>query len=162
MRALYPGSFDPLHLGHVDVIDQAAALFGSVIIVTMHNPAKPSGLFTLQERLIMIGESLAGRSGVAVESYPGLAIDAARTFGADVIVKGLRSAADFEVEQQMALTNHAVSGIRTVFVAASPGLGFISSRYIREIARYGRDVSALVPGPVAERLAHIAARKVDQ
>ncbi len=160
--ALYPGSFDPIHLGHLDVIEQAAALFGGVVVVTMHNPGKSSGLFALEERQAMIRESLAGRGGVTVEAYPGLAIDAARKFGADVIVKGLRSAADFEVEQQMALTNHAVSGVRTVFVAASPGLGFISSRYIREIARYGRDVSALVPGPVAERLAHIAARKVEQ
>ena len=107
----------------------------------------------------MIAESLAGWEGVRVESHPGLAIDAAAQFGADVIVKGLRSATDFDLEQQMALTNHAVSGVRTVFVPATPSLSFISSRYIREIALYGRDLSELVPGPVAARLAQFTARR---
>jgi len=159
-RALYPGSFDPIHLGHVDVITQAIELFGAVVVVTMHNPGKPSGMFDLAERQAMITESVAHLPAVSVESFAGLAVDAAEEFGADLIVKGLRTAADFDVEQQMALTNHAVSGVRTVFVAARPDLGFISSRYIREIARYGRDLSALVPGPVAARLAHV--KKVDQ
>jgi pantetheine-phosphate adenylyltransferase len=160
--ALYPGSFDPIHLGHLDVIDQALELFGSVVVATMHNPGKASGMFTLAERQAMIVESLADRAGVTVEAFAGLAVDAAAAFGAGVIVKGLRSAADFDVEAQMALTNHAVAGVRTVFVAAAPALGFVSSRYIREIAMYGRDLSALVPGPVAARLASIAAKKVDQ
>jgi len=157
--ALYPGSFDPIHLGHLDVIEQALDIFGSVVVVTMHNPGKPSGAFALQERQTMIAESLAGWSNVRVESFPGLAIDAAREFGADVIVKGLRSASDFDVEQQMALTNHRVGGVRTVFVPASPELSFISSRYIREIALYGHDLSELVPGPVASRLSQLAARR---
>lgn len=157
--ALYPGSFDPIHLGHLDVIEQALDLFGSVVVVTMHNPGKPSGAFALQERQEMIAESLAGWSSVRVESFPGLAIDAAREFGADVIVKGLRSASDFDVEQQMALTNHRVGGVRTVFVPASPELSFISSRYIREIALYGHDLSELVPGPVASRLSQLGARR---
>lgn len=157
--ALYPGSFDPIHLGHLDVIEQALDLFGSVVVVTMHNPGKPSGAFGLQERQAMIAESLAGWSNVRVESFPGLAIDAASEFGADVIVKGLRSASDFDVEQQMALTNHRVGGVRTVFVPASPELSFISSRYIREIALYGHDLSELVPGPVASRLSQLVARR---
>jgi len=156
--AIYPGSFDPIHLGHLDVIDQALELFGTVVVVTMYNPEKSSGLFPLEERQAMIVESVAGHGDVRVESYAGLAVDAAQQFGGDVIIKGLRSAADFEVEQQMALTNHAVSGVRTVFVAASPGLAFVSSRYIREIAGYGRDLSSLVPGPVAARLGRIPAR----
>ena len=157
--ALYPGSFDPIHLGHLDIIEQAVDLFGSVVVVTMHNPAKPSGSFSLEERQAMIAESIFGWPNVRVESHPGLAVDAAEAFGADVIVKGLRSAADFDVEQQMALTNYAVAGVRTVFVPASPGLSFISSRYIREIALYGRDLSELVPGPVAARLAQFSARR---
>lgn len=157
--ALYPGSFDPIHLGHLDVIEQALGIFGSVVVVTMHNPGKPSGAFALQERQAMISESLAGWAGVRVESFPGLAIDAAREFGADVIVKGLRSATDFDVEQQMALTNYRVGGVRTVFVPASPELSFVSSRYIREIALYGHDLSELVPGPVASRLSLLAARR---
>ena len=159
--AMYPGSFDPIHFGHLDVIEQAVELFGRVVIVTMLNPAKPSGAFGLVERQAMITESLAAWSSpaarhVTVETHPGLAIDAAVAFGAGVIVKGLRSAADFDVEQQMALTNHAVGGVRTVFVPAAPQLSFISSRYIREIARHGRDLSGLVPAPVASRLAALA------
>lgn len=159
--ALYPGSFDPIHLGHLDVIEQALELFGSVVVVTMHNPAKPSGAFTLAERQAMIAESLAGWDNVSVESFPGLAIDAAAKFNADVIVKGLRSATDFDVEQQMALTNHRVGGVRTVFVPASPALSFISSRYVREIALYGHDLSDLVPGPVASRLAQLSAGRAN-
>lgn len=159
--ALYPGSFDPIHLGHIDVIEQALELFGTVVVVTMHNPAKPSGAFTLDERQAMIAESLAGCPGVSVESFPGLAIDAAVRFGAEVIVKGLRSATDFDVEQQMALTNHRVGGVRTVFVPASPELSYISSRYIREIAQYGHDLSQLVPVPVASRLSQLSARRAN-
>ena len=159
--ALYPGSFDPIHLGHLDVIEQALELFGSVVVVTMHNPAKASGAFSLAERQAMIAESLEGWNGVRVESHPGLAIDAAAQFGADVMVKGLRSATDFDVEQQMALTNHRVGGVRTVFVPASPELSFISSRYIREIALYGHDLSSLVPGPVASRLSTLSARRAN-
>ena len=160
--ALYPGSFDPIPLGHLDVIEQPVTPFGSVVVVTMHNPAKTSGAFALAERQAMITESLAAWSSpaaahVRVESHPGLAIDAAVAFGAGVIVKGLRSASDFDVEQQMALTNQRVGGIPTVFVPADPARSFISSRYIREIAAHGRDVSGLVPAPVASRLAGLAA-----
>jgi pantetheine-phosphate adenylyltransferase len=159
--ALYPGSFDPIHFGHLDVIEQGVELFGSVVVVTMHNPAKPSGAFSLAERQAMISESLAAWNSpaaakVRVESFPGLAIDAAVEFGAHVIVKGLRSASDFDVEQQMALTNFAVGGVRTVFVPAAPELSYISSRYIREIALHGRDLSRLVPAPVATRLVALA------
>jgi pantetheine-phosphate adenylyltransferase len=157
--ALYPGSFDPIHLGHLDVIAQARQLFGTVVVVTMHNPAKPSGAFTLAERQAMISESLAGWGGVQVASHPGLAIDAAAALGADVIVKGLRSATDFDLEAQMALTNYAVGGVRTVFVPAAPALSFISSRYLREIAVHGRDLSDLVPAPVAARLAALASQR---
>ncbi len=150
---LYPGSFDPFHLGHLDVVSQAVELFGSVIVVAMHNPAKPGGRFSLDERLAMIAESVADLPSVRVEASTGLAVDAARRFGADALVKGLRTAADFEIEQQMAQTNHAVAGVRTVFLPCEPRLAFISSRFIREIAQYGGGVAALVPAPVARRLA---------
>jgi pantetheine-phosphate adenylyltransferase len=152
---LCPGSFDPLHLGHLDVIEQATALFGPVIVATMHNPAKPSGMFTLEERLELIRLSVAHLPEVKVESFGGLVVDAAKAFGVDFLVKGLRTSGDFEAEQQMAQTNHAVAGVRTVFVPCSPTLSYVSSRFIREIAKYGGDVRSLVPPPVAEHLARM-------
>jgi pantetheine-phosphate adenylyltransferase len=152
---LCPGSFDPFHLGHLDVIEQATALFGPVIVATMHNPAKPSGMFTLEERMELIRLSVAHLPEVKVESFGGLVVDAAKAFGTDFLVKGLRTAGDFESEQQMAQTNHAVAGVRTVFVPCSPSLSYVSSRFIREIAKYGGDVRSLVPPPVAEHLAHM-------
>jgi pantetheine-phosphate adenylyltransferase len=148
---LYPGSFDPIHLGHLDVIEQSLELFGHVIVAAMHNPTKPSGMFTLDQRLQMIEQSVAALpsgSAVRVVGFPGLAVDAARDLGADFIVKGLRTGGDFEVEQQMAHTNYAAAGVRTVYLPCKPSLVFISSRFIREIANYGGDVSAMVPAPV--------------
>lgn len=159
---LYPGSFDPIHLGHLDVVEQAAELFGDVVVAAMHNPSKPSGWFTLDERLAMIESSVAELrargASVRVESFPGLAVDAAKRFGADFIVKGLRTGGDFEVEQQMAHTNHAAAGVRTVYLPCKPSLVFISSRFIREIAKYGGDVSAMVPPSVATELARTSER----
>ena len=149
---LYPGSFDPVHLGHLDVIEQAAELFGRVVVAVMHNREKPGGLFSVDERMAMITASLSHLPGIDVQQSTGLAIDAARDFGVDFIVKGLRNAGDFEIEQQMAHTNHSVSGVRTVYVACRPDRVFLSSRFIREIAQYGRDVSHLVPAVVAEGL----------
>ena len=152
---LYPGSFDPMHLGHVDVVTQAVALFGQVVVVAMHNPSKATGLFSVDQRVAMITASLAHLEGIRVEPYGGLAIQAAAEFGVDFIVKGLRNAGDFEVEQQMAHTNHSVTGIRTVYVPCRPDQVFLSSRFIREIAQYGGDVSHLVPAPVAGALARL-------
>jgi pantetheine-phosphate adenylyltransferase len=150
---LYPGSFDPFHLGHLDVVEQAAELFGSVIVTTMHNPAKPSGMFTLDQRLELIGESVAHLPTVSVAGFPGLAVDAAAQLGTDFVVKALRTAGDFEVEQQMAHINFAVSGVRTVYLPCNPALAFISSRFIREIAACRGDVGSMVPEPVARLLA---------
>jgi pantetheine-phosphate adenylyltransferase len=149
----FPGSFDPIHLGHLDLIAQAAELFGDVVIATMHNPAKPSGMFSLDERQAMIAESTAGIGGVRVEAHSGLVVDAARLVGADFIVKGLRTPGDFEFELQMAHTNESVTGIRTVFLPTAARWSFVSSRFIREIAMHGGRVDHLVPESVAQRLA---------
>jgi pantetheine-phosphate adenylyltransferase len=154
-RVLYPGSFDPIHLGHLDVIEQSAELFGDVVVAVMHNDVKAPGVFTVDERVGLITDSaaaagLAGR--VHVITHGGLVVDAARIATADFIVKGLRNVGDFEIEQQMALTNHSVTGIRTVYLPCRADRGFISSRFVREIARYGGAVSHLVPGPVNEAL----------
>jgi len=149
---LYPGSFDPLHNGHLDVIERAAELFGRVVVAAMYNPAKPAGFFDLDERQAMIEESVAHLYDVEVRAFAGLAVDAATESRADFIVKALRTPGDFEIEQQMAHTNYAVSGVRTVYLPCRPDLSFLSSRFIREIAQYGGDVSPLVPAAVARRV----------
>jgi pantetheine-phosphate adenylyltransferase len=152
LTVLYPGSFDPIHLGHVDVVEQAAELFGDVVVAVMHNPSKPSGMFPIDDRVAMAAAATAHVAGVRVEAHTGLAVTAAAETGAMFIVKGLRTPADFEVEQQMALTNHSVTGVRTVYLPCRPDLSFVSSRFIREIAHYGGDVRHLVPAGVADQL----------
>lgn len=145
---LYPGSFDPFHLGHLDVVAQAAELFGNVVVAVMHNPDKPSGAFPTAERVRVAQAACAHIKGVTVDAFPGLAVDAAKKVGALCIVKGLRTPGDFEVEQQMAHTNFAVAGVRTVYVPSDPALSFISSRYIRDIAANGGDISSMVSASV--------------
>ncbi len=163
-KVLYPGSFDPVHLGHLDVIDQALELFGHVVVAAMHNPSKPSGLFDLEERLAMLEAAVAPRRAegdgrrVDVISFAGLAVDAARSESVDFIVKGLRTSGDFEVEQQMAQTNRAAAGVRTVYLPCNPALSFISSRFVREIAHYGGDVSGMVPEQVLAHLRRASGR----
>jgi len=151
MRVLYPGSFDPMHLGHVDIIAQASSLFGNVVVAILHNPEKHGGVFTIEQRIHLINGSLRehGVDGVEVRAFPGLAIDAAKAVDANFIVKGLRNAGDFEIEQQMAHTNLAVGGVPTVYLPCDPALASISSRFVREIAQYGGDPSPLVPVNVA-------------
>jgi pantetheine-phosphate adenylyltransferase len=152
---LYPGSFDPIHLGHLDVIEQSAELFGNVVVAVMHNNEKPGGIFGVDERVRLITDSAADAGladNVRVITHGGLAVQAAVVAGADFIVKGLRNSGDFEIEQQMALTNHSVTGVRSVYLPCRMDRGFISSRFVREIARYGGAVNHLVPGPVAAAL----------
>ncbi len=152
-RVLYPGSFDPLHLGHLDVIEQALDLFGDVVVAVLYNFAKPSGMFDVDERIELVSEATSHLEGVSVAKHSGLAIDAVGVVGADFIVKGLRTPGDFEIEQQMAQMNRSVAGVRTVYLPCRPELGFVSSRFVREIANYGGDVDHLVPQPVAKALA---------
>lgn len=149
---LIPGSFDPLHLGHIDVVDQALELFGDVVVGVLVNYEKPSGLFSPEERVALAEASLDGRTGVTVRTFGGLAVQAAADAGADFIVKGLRNPIDFDIEQQMALMNHSAAGVRTVFLPCRPDLGFVSSRFIREIAAHGGAIDHLVAAPVAAAL----------
>jgi pantetheine-phosphate adenylyltransferase len=158
LTALYPGSFDPFHLGHLDIVQQTVELFGSVVIAVMHNPGKPTGLIDLGHRVELARICVSHLPSVRVEAHPGLAVDAAQAENADFMIKGLRNTNDFDVEQQMAHTNFAISGVRTVYLPCRSDHAFISSRFIREIAQYGGDVSNMVPEPVSTALAGIFGR----
>ena len=149
---LYPGSFDPLHNGHLEIIETAARLFDEVIVAAMRNPQKGEPLFTLEDRRAMIEESLAHVDNVRIEFFSKLVVDVARELGAHFIIKGLRAASDFESELQQAQMNKVISGVETVFIPAATERSFIASKWIREIARFGGDVSSVVPGPVAKRI----------
>jgi len=150
-KVLYPGSFDPLHNGHIEIIEIASRLFGDVMVAAMVNREKP-GFLPLDERLALIEESVAHLPGVRVSAHEGLVVHVAQALEADFVIKGLRVPSDFEIEMQMAQMNKAVTGMETVFVPAGSSVGFLSSRWIREIAVEGGDVSALVPAPVARVL----------
>jgi pantetheine-phosphate adenylyltransferase len=150
--ALFPGSFDPLHNGHVDIIDIAARLFDRVVIAAIRNPGKSTQLFTIDERKAMILETCAGLGldNVEVVAMKTLTVTVAKDVGADVIVKGLRVAADFEYELQMAQMNKAISGIQTLFIPCGSTNSFIASTLVREIAKLGGvdRVTEFVPAPV--------------
>jgi pantetheine-phosphate adenylyltransferase len=150
---LYPGSFDPIHTGHVELIEVASRLFDEVVVAAITNPQKSAGLFDLDERKAMISESVAHRPNVSITSFGSLVVDLAREVEADFIVKGLRAVSDFESELQQAQMNLAISGVHTVFLPSATTHSFVASKLIREIARFGGDVASMVPPPVAARLA---------
>jgi len=150
--AFVPGSFDPMHLGHLDVVDQALEVFGAVVVGVLHNPSKPSGLFTPDERVALAQQTVGDRPNVTVAAFSGLAVQAAKEAGADIIVKGLRTMSDFDIEQQMAQNNVALTGIRTVFVPCRPDLAYISSRFIREISSQGESIDHMVAPAVSAAL----------
>ena len=151
--ALYPGSFDPFHNGHLEIVETAARLFDHVIVAAMRNPQKSESLFSLEERQAMIEESVAHLDNVKVDSFSALVVDLARDVGADVIVKGLR-ARDADTELMQAQMNRAVSGIFTLFIPATSKHSFIASKYVRDFAKYGGAdrIDSMVPAPVAKRL----------
>jgi len=152
--ALCPGSFDPLHNGHIDIFETASRLYDRVVVATIRNPGKGDPLFTLEERKELILEALAHLSNIEVVSMTKLTVDVARDVGADVIVKGLRDGTDFASELQQAQMNKAISGMQTVFLPCGPESSFIAATLIRQIAQYGGAdrLGSMVPEVVAKRL----------
>ena len=150
---VYPGSFDPLTLGHEDLIRRAAALFDRVIVAVLINPDK-RGCFPLPERLEMIRLALADLPNVEVDSFEGLLVDYMHLKGARVVLRGLRSALDFETECQMAQINRQISPDKaeTLFLATAPEYGHISSSMVRQVAQFGGDISGLVPPALVQRV----------
>jgi pantetheine-phosphate adenylyltransferase len=151
VRAIFPGSFDPITNGHLDVINRGIKLFDELIVAVGRSPVK-NPLFTPEERVEMIAELIADIPGVSVESFDGLTVEYAAKKKADAILRGLRSLTDVQYEFQLAMTNRAVAGIETVFVMTSEQYGFTSSTLIREIATLGGDLSNLIPKNVHNRL----------
>jgi pantetheine-phosphate adenylyltransferase len=153
LTAVYPGSFDPATNGHLDVIERAAATFDRVIVAVGRNAGKSSALFAVEERLEMLREVCQPWKNVSVDAFDGMLVAYAREQGARVVIKGLRAVSDFEYEFQMALANKQLApDIETLFVMTSAEHLYLSSSIVKEIARLGGDVGALVPPGVERRL----------
>jgi pantetheine-phosphate adenylyltransferase len=150
-RAVCPGSFDPVTNGHLDIIGRAAGLFDEVVVAVLINQSK-SGLFKLDERLDILAEVTKAYSNVRVEAFQGLLVNFCRANDIDVIVKGVRVASDFDYELQMAQMNIGLSGIETLFMPTNPQYSFVSSSLIKDVAKWGGDVTPHVPDVVADRL----------
>ena len=152
MRALYPGSFDPLTNGHMDLIERAAALFGSVTVAVLSNPNKKPA-FSVEQRIDQIQASTRHLSGIDVVSFDGLTVHCAATHQADLILRGLRAMSDFEYELQIAHTNRSLAAdLETVFLATSTRHSFLSSSVVKEVARFGGLIDHMVPKEVAKDL----------
>ncbi|WP_151530280.1 MULTISPECIES: pantetheine-phosphate adenylyltransferase [Corynebacterium] len=157
-RSVCPGSFDPVTLGHLDIITRSAATFDEVVVLITHNPHK-QGMFSVEERAQLVQEATTHLPNVRVDTWTGLLVDYTQKEGIDVIVKGLRSSLDYEYELPMAQMNKRLSGIDTFFLLTEQHYGHISSTLCKEVARYGGDVSSMLPGPVAAAMAEKLAQE---
>ena len=152
-RAIYPGSFDPVTNGHLDVIDRARKLFDEVIVAVAHNDLKQP-LFTLAERLDLLQATIGGLKGVQIAQLDGLLVEFAVQQNAAAVIRGLRAVSDFEFEFQMALMNRKLEGrVETIFLMPKEEYTYLSSRIVKEIARLGGDIAKFVPPPVIEAFA---------
>ena len=152
-KAIYPGSFDPITLGHLDLIKRSSMVFDEVIVCILNNASKKCPLFSIEERVKMLGDVTVEFSNVKVASSEGLLVDFARENGVNFIVRGLRGTTDFDFELQMAQANKTISSdIETVFLATDPRYSFISSSMVKEFASYGKSVSGFVPEQVLRQI----------
>ena len=150
-RAVCPGSFDPVTNGHLDIIGRSAGIFDDIIVAVLVNESK-QGLFTIDERLDMLREVTKPYENVRVESFRGLTVDFCRAHDARVIVRGIRAVSDFDFELQMAQMNIGLAGVETLFMPTSPEASFLSSSLVKDVAKWGGDVTPHVPEVVARRL----------
>lgn len=155
--AIYPGTFDPVTLGHLDVIERARARFPRVVVAVSQHPSK-NPMFPLDERIELVRDAVEGMPGVDVTTFEGLLVDLVADLPGAVIVKGLRAVSDFDYELQMAQMNARLKGVETLFLAAAPEHAFLSSSLVKEVATFGGDVSAFVTAEVARRLKERSAR----
>jgi pantetheine-phosphate adenylyltransferase len=151
LGALCPGTFDPVTNGHIDIIERASRCFDTVVVAVLENPGK-APLFTVDERVAMLKDAVADLEHAEVASFSGLLVDFARTRDIRVIVKGIRAVTDFDFELQMAQMNDRMAAVETFFVPTSPQWSYLSSSLIKEVVRFGGDVSGLVPDFVRDRL----------
>ena len=150
-RVVCPGSFDPVTNGHIDIVSRAAGLYDEVIVAVLVNITKHS-LFTVDERVEMLREVTKDYGNVRIERFHGLLVEFCAANGITAVVKGLRAVSDFEYEMQMAQMNYRLAKVETLFMTTNPLYSFLSSSLIKEIAKYGGDVSGLVPDHVLDRL----------
>ncbi|GAA3951109.1 pantetheine-phosphate adenylyltransferase [Actinomadura viridis] len=151
-RVVCPGSFDPVTNGHLDIISRASRLFDEVVVAVLINKTK-KGLFSIEERMEMLEEVTKEYGNVKIDKWHGLLVDFCRQNDIPAIVKGLRAVSDYEYELQMAQMNHRMAGVETMFMSTNPLYSYLSSSLMKEIVKYGGDVSGLIPDMVHERLA---------
>jgi pantetheine-phosphate adenylyltransferase len=149
--AVCPGSFDPVTNGHLDVFARASAMADEVVVAVLINHTK-AGLFTVDERIEMLREVCSPYPNIRVDSFHGLLVDYCQDHGVTAIVKGLRAVSDFDYELQMAQMNYRLAGVETVFITTNPLYSFLSSSLVKEVAKFGGDVTGLVPDAVLKRL----------
>jgi pantetheine-phosphate adenylyltransferase len=157
-RVVYPGSFDPVTNGHIDIISRSARLHDEVVVAVLFNLSKSAALFTVDERVSMLREVTAEFSNVRIASFDGLLVDFCQANDISAIVKSLRSVSDFDYELQMAQMNYSQGGVETLFMTTNPLWAFLSSSLVKEFARLGGNVSSLVPKSVLDRLTERAAQ----